>query len=194
MLSSARQAKVPWLPCMPLGLMANDPLLKVNCTHYTQCMASERRANVSLFAEQRRADELEQSDSAKHVKPKTGRKVTFAVDHAMLELEQEMGADEIEKARTGGSSAQIRESTFGLLAFRRPRGPSRAAPLGHRAPRTPLVRLGLAQVSSCSARAMRDAMAAWSVVSASAMAVQRPKSFMRAACRAKPGTPSECLP
>ena len=45
----------------------------------------------------------------------------------------------------GGSSAQIRESTFGLLAFRRPRGPSRAAPLGHRAPRTPLVRLGLAR-------------------------------------------------
>ena len=45
----------------------------------------------------------------------------------------------------GGSSARIRESTFGLLAFRRPRGPARAAPLGHRAPRTPLVRLGLAQ-------------------------------------------------
>ena len=55
---------------------------------------------------------------------------------------QHNGHDRAREGRIFGTDPRVNIWPFGLSTAR---GPSRAAPLGHRAPRTPLVRLGLAQ-------------------------------------------------
>ena len=57
-------------------------------------------------------------------------------------LRQHNGHDRAREGRIFGTDPRVNIWPFGLSTAR---GPSRAAPLGHRAPRTPLVRLGLAQ-------------------------------------------------